>query len=168
MAFRLVRRTRVVMLMVPACLSPVSWDVPLGRRPLAEPVLSWSCRMNVLAADRGEGISGRRSLLAAHVYQEICQRRHRIAPPHDPSSPVWFLPLLAARFGRRGQRRGTWTSSAPLPVGQVLGRSVGEDATGFAVCVIGAGRAAAACHRSCPLGGCLDCGRQLFAGAVPS
>jgi len=96
--------------------------------------------MNVLAADRGEGISGRRSLLAAHVYREICQRRHRIAPPHDRSSPVWFLPLLAARFGRRGQRRGTWTSSAPLPVGQVLGRSVGEHATGFAVCVIGAGR----------------------------
>jgi hypothetical protein len=71
--------------------------------------------MNVLAADRGEGISGRRSLLAAHVYQEACQRRHRIAPPHDRSSPVWFLPMLAARFGRRGQRRGHGRALRPCP-----------------------------------------------------
>ena len=124
--------------------------------------------MNVLAADRGEGISGRRSLLAAHVYREARQRRHRIAPPHDRSVPVWFLPPAGSPIRTTWAAAGAWTSSAPLPVGQVLGRSVGEHATGFAVCVIGAGRAAAACHRSCPLGGCLDCGRQLFAGAVPS
>jgi hypothetical protein len=48
--------------------------------------------MNVLAADRGEGISGRRSLLAAHVHQETRQSRHRIAPPHDRSSPVCSCP----------------------------------------------------------------------------
>jgi len=53
MAFRLVRRTRIVMLMVPACPEFGFLDVPLGRRPLAEPVLSWSCRMNVLAAIAG-------------------------------------------------------------------------------------------------------------------
>src|SRR6185437_10887544 len=96
--------------------------------------------MNVLAADRGEGISGRRSLLAAHVYREARQRRHRIAPPHDRSVPVWFLPPAGSPIRTTWAAAGTWTSSAPLPVRQVLGRSVGEHATGFAVCVIGAGR----------------------------
>ncbi len=66
-----------------------------------------------------EGISGRRSLLAARVYQEARQSRHRIAPSHDRSIPVRFPPVLAARSGRRGQRPWTWRSSAPLPVGQV-------------------------------------------------
>jgi hypothetical protein len=57
MAFRLVRRTRIVMLMVSAC--PES-GLPGTRRPIAKSVLSWrctmqhSCRMNVLAADRGK------------------------------------------------------------------------------------------------------------------
>jgi hypothetical protein len=54
-----------------------------------------------------------------------------------------------------------------LPVGQVLGRSVGEHATGFAVCVIGAGRGGYP-PSVVPPDGCLDRERRPFAGAVPS
>jgi hypothetical protein len=39
MAFQLTRHTRIVMLMVLVCLSPVFWDVPRGRGSLAD--VSW-------------------------------------------------------------------------------------------------------------------------------
>ena len=75
--------------------------------------------MNVLAADRGEGISGRRSLLAAHVYQEACQRRHRIAPPHDRSVPVWFLPPAGSPI------RTTWAAAGDMDELCALARRTG-------------------------------------------
>ena len=123
-----------------------------------------SGRINVLAAGHGKI-----SVAAGACWQLTCTRKHardRIAgtaPLHDRSSPVWFLPVLAARSGRRGQRPGTWTSSAPLPVGQVTRKIRWPTRNWFRRLRNRGGVAAAARHRCCPPGGCPDRGRRPFA-----
>jgi hypothetical protein len=97
MAFRLVRRIRAVMLMVSAC--PES-GFPGARRPIAKPVLSWSCTMqhscrtNVLAADRGKVSVAARACwqltcTTKHARVGIASRRRMIDRVRSGSCPCW-------------------------------------------------------------------------------